>query len=320
MSLEVIMGLTNYPNGIFATPNVGGEDFAGWFGTDVFYVDGDDGNDDNDGSMSHPFKTIQNGINSASSQDTIYIRVKAPDADASEPGTYVEDLSIPYGKHGLKLIGASQNYGVWGGPKIKNASATDLLDIKASNVHIANLQFNCTRNSGTLGIHLDGNSGYTTAAGSVGTVIQNCMFKNSSASYGAINITGGYGSVIRDCSFYNAVRGVWISSGTLPCNNHRIINCDFLSNNGAAIAEHIVIAAGLHVDWTIRDCTFGLATNPIEIGDNTTGVIANCYFNNGSSGMTAASAGDILLGSANDEVGISGCYGGDGTLLDAPGS
>jgi len=301
-------------------PMVGDGDFAGYFGTKVWCVDGDNGGDEQAGTMDKPFATIQHAIDSASSQDTIYIRVLAPDADASEPGTYEEDLSIPYAKHGLKLIGVSPNFGVWGGPKIKNATAAALLTINASNCYIANLQFNCTRNSGTYGIYASGVSGYATLAGSVGLVVQNCMFKNSSGTYGAIYLYGGYGAVVRDCVFYNAVAGVFISSNVLPSNQHRVINCDFTTNNGVSIASHIYVL-GYARDIVIRDSTFGLSTNPINIvSDGITGIIANCYFNNGSSAMTAASAGDIIIPAANDEVGVSGCYGGDGTLLDAPGN
>jgi len=303
--------ITNFPDGIMATPSVGGNsDFAGWFGTDVWFVDGDNGNDSNVGSSTEPFATIQAGINAASAQDTVYIRVLAPDADASEPGTYEEDLTIAYAKHGLKLIGVSPQYGVWGGPKIKNATAAALLTVNASNVHIANLQFNCTRNSGTYGIYLAGVAGYATLAGSVGCVIQNCMFKNSSASYGAINIVGGYGSVIRDCNFYNAVRGVWMSSSSLPSNDHRIINCDFTDNNGAAIAEHIVTASGSHVSWVIRDCTFGEATNFIEVGANNSGIIANCHFEDLTATL-ANSTGGIKI-PVGTEVAVTGCSGGVG--------
>ena len=314
------MGLTNFPNGIMATPNLGGNDFAGWFDSNVYFVDGDNGSDDNNGSMETPVATIQAGIDLAGPQDTVYIRTLAPDADASEPGTYEEDLTIPYANHGMKLIGVSPQFGSWGGPKIKNATATALLTVNASNVHIANLQFNCTRNSGTYGIYLSGVTGYATLAGSVGAVIQNCMIKNSSATYGGIHVYGGYGVVVRDCVFYNGVRGVWLASTALPSNQHRVINCDFTTNNGAAIANHVYIH-GFVRDFVVRDSTFGLSTNPINVvSDGATGIIANCYFNNGSTAMTAASAGDIIIVAANDEVGVSGCWGGDGTALDSTGN
>ena len=317
--------MTTFGDGLyqFGGVPVDTPDYAGWFGTNTYFVDGDNGSDDNDGKMGTPFVTIQAGIDAAGPQDTVYIRGLAPDADASEPGTYEEDLTIPYANHGMKLIGVSSNYGVWGGPKIKNATAVAMLTVNASNVLIKNLQFNCTRNSGTYGIYLSGVSGYATEAGSVGAVIQNCMIKNASATYGGIYVDGGYGTVVRDCVFYNAVRGVWLASGGeggLPSNQHRIINCDFTTNNGASIANHVYIW-GFVRDFVVRDCTFGLSTNPINCtSDGSTGIIFNCGFNNGDTTMTAASAGDIIIVADNDEIGVSACWAGDGTPIATSGS
>ena len=285
-------------------------DFAGWFGTNTWYVDGDNGGDEQAGTMDKPFATIQHAIDSAGSQDTIYIRTLAPDADASEPGTYVEDLTIAYAKHGLKLIGVSSNFGVWGGPKIKNATATALLTVNASNVHVRNLQFNCTRNSGTYGVYLAGVSGYATLAGSVGFVMQNCMLKNSSTTYGGVNIIGGYGSVIRDCVFYAAENAVWMSSGTLGSNQHRIINCDFVDNNGTALTTHITTHSGSHRGWVIRDCTFGGASPFILVGANNTGLISNCHFQDLTATL-ANSTGGIDIPVAT-EVAVTDCSGGVG--------
>jgi len=304
------MGLTNFPNGIMATPNLGGNDFAGWFDSNVYFVDGDNGSDDNNGSMETPVATIQAGIDLAGPQDTVYIRTLAPDADASEPGTYEEDLTIPYANHGMKLIGVSPQFGSWGGPKIKNATAVALLTVNASNVHIANLQFNCTRNSGTYGIYLSGISGYATLAGSVGFVMKNCMLKNSSTTYGGVNIIGGYGSVIRDCVFYAAENAVWMSSGTLGSNQHRVINCDFVDNNGTALTTHITTHSGSHRGWVIRDCTFGGAAPFILVGANNTGLIANCHFQDLTATL-ANSTGGITI-PVGTEVAVTGCSGGVG--------
>ena len=308
------MGLTKFPNGILATPNLGGSEFAGMFGTKVWFVDGDNGLDGNSGlSPTLALKTIQKGIDLAGAGDTVYIAVLDPDADASEPGTYVEDLEIPYAKHGLKLIGATPQLGSWGGPKIKNATATALLDVYASNVHIENLQFNCTRNSGTYGIQLRGIAGYATEAGSVGFNILNCMIKNSGTTYGGINIEGGYGGVISDCNFYAAVKGVYFSSTTLPGNQHLIQRCNFTDNNGAAVASHIHFAAGTQYSFVIRECTFGEATNFIVVAGNASGVISACHFEDLTATL-ANSTGGITI-PIGQEVAVTGCFGGVGLAV-----
>jgi len=315
--------LTNFPNGILATPNLGGGDFAGWFNTGVWFVDGDNGSDGNNGSHDAPFKTIQKGIDMASSQDTVYIRALAPDADASEPGTYVEDLTIAYAKHGLKLIGVgpSGKVGIpFFGPKIKNATATALLTVNASGVRIEGLQFNCTRNSGTYGIRLTGVAGYATLAGSVGATIANCYLKNGSATYGAISVYGGYATTISHCTFGlgDDALGINLDCNTLPNNSHTIEYCNFKSNNGASVALHLSLENSKDVN--VNACNFDQATKFITVVDGCTGMISNCTFNDGSTAVTAASAAKVEIPADCDEVGVAGCYGGDGTLVAATGS
>ena len=316
------MALTKFPNGILATPSIGGSDFAGWFGTNVFFVDGDNGNDSNVGSSAEPFATIQAGIDAAGAQDTVYIRTLAPDADASEPGTYEEDLTIAYAKHGLKLIGVTANgaLGSFGGPKIKNATAVALLTVNASDVHIENLQFNCTRNSGTYGIRLQGVAGYATLAGSVGAHIVNCYIKNASSTYGGISVYGGYHTLISRCTFGlgDDALGINLDCNSLPNNSHTIEYCNFKSNNGASVALHMSLENSK--DFNVDHCNFDQATKFITVVDGATGMISNCTFNSGSTAVTADSTGKVEIPAACDEVGVAGCYGGDGTLVDAAGS
>ena len=294
------------------------------FGTDWF-VDGDAGSDGFGGkSPDTAFATIQAGIDAAGSQDTVYIAALAPDADASEPGTYEEDLTIAYAKHGLRLIGAGPNNGVgtpFFGPKIKNATATALLTVNASGVYIDGLQFNCTRNSGTYGILLSGISGYATLAGSVGATITNCYFKNASATYGAISMEGGYATTISRCTFGLGTNclAVNFTNVAVPSNTHTIEYCNFKSNNGASVTNHIAVSASTE-DFNIDHCNFDQATTFITVVDGASGMISNCTFNDGSTAVTATSSGKVEIPSALDEVGVAGCYGGDGTLVDATGS
>ena len=288
-----------------------------------YYVNGDSGRDVGVGDINDPFVTIQKAINTAGSQDTIYIRAKAPDADASEPGTYVEDLTIPYAKHGLKLIGIGPSgSGIpFFGPKIKNATATALLTVNASGVHIEGLQFNCTRNSGTYGILLSGHVGYTTLAGSVGATITNCYFKNASATYGAISIEGGYATTISRCTFSLGTNylGIKFTNAAVPSNGHTVEYCNFKDNNGASVTLYMSISASTE-DFNIDHCNFGQATKFITVVDGASGMISNCTFNDGSTAVKASNGEKVDIPTACDEVGVAGCYGGDGTLVDADGA
>lgn len=293
----------------------GEDDFA-----TVRYVDGNNGSDNNNGlDPEHAFKTIQAAINASSARDTVYIRTIAPDADASEPGTYVEDLTIAYSKWGLRLIGMSGtgNLQPFGGPKIKNATATALLTVNAPYVQIKGLQFNCTRNSGTYGIYLTADTtGYTTKAGSVGALIEDCYIKNASSTLGGINVEGGYCTLIRRCTFHlgtNALGVLW-NSNTTPSNGHTIEYCNFKSNNNAVVALHLKVY-GAALDFNIDHCNFDQATKFITMIDGCSGVISNSTFNDGSTTTAANSTGKIEIPAALDEVGVVGCYGGGNALI-----
>jgi len=306
------MSLTKFPYGIQAAPIVGGSDFAGYFDTKVWWVDGTYGSDDNSGANpTSAFKTIQKGITSAGSQDTVYIRTLAPDAtDLSEPGTYEEDLTIPVAKHGLKLIGVggTQTLQPFGGPKIKNATAVALLTVNASNVLIKGLQFNCTRNSGLQGILLKTSSDYTTAGGCIGTQIVDCYFKNASASYAAIEIEAGYACLVSRCTFQFSEKSIYLSSNTQPSNGHTIEYCNFKGNNGAAIAEHITVRAGGHEDISIDHCNFDAATSFLSCGGGNSGLISNCTFAD-TAATLANSTGKVAVPAAQT-VKVTGCWGG----------
>jgi len=317
------MSLTNFPNGILATPNLGGGDYAGLFDSKVYFVDGDNGNDAGQGTNEDPFKTIQAAITYADTMDTIYIRPLAPDADASEPGTYEEDLTIAYAKHGLRLIGVGPSgSGIpFFGPKIKNATATALLTVNASGVHIEGLQFNCTRNGGTYGVLLNGEVGYDVQAGSVGTTITNCYFKNGSATYGCISIEGGYASTISRCTFSQGTNALAINftNAIVPSNTHTVEYCNFKSNNGASVTLHMAISASTE-DFNVDHCNFDQATDFITVADGASGMISNCTFNDGSTTVAADSTGKVEIPAGCDEVGVAACWGGDGTAVAASGS
>ena len=292
----------------------------------VWFVDGDDGNDGSAGDSDEvAFKTIQAGIDAASARDTIYIKAMAPNTDASDPGEYVEDLSIPYAKYGLRLVGVGSGSSKmpYDGPKIKNATATTLLEVLAPGVHIEGLQFNCTRNSGTYGIYFDGGTegnAYTVKAGSVGFKLINCMIKNGDDAYG-VTVKGGYGGMISNCTFQFCTHGINLAGNILPHNGHTIEYCNFKSINNAAITVHISIPAGSSQDWNIDHCNFQVATKFITIGaTGVSGVISNCCFADGSSTVVANSTGKIEIPAANDAIGVCGCYDGAGALIVAAGA
>jgi len=306
---------------ITSEDTVGIGSFDGMFETNVWYVDGDNGSDDDQGGFSTPYAKIQTAIDAAGALDTIYIKALAPTGDVSDPNQYEEDLTIAFAKHGLKMIGVgSGGAGLpFFGPKIKNATATALLTVNASGVHIEGLQFNCSQNSGTYGVYLTGVTGYATLAGSVGATVKNCYIKNASATYGGISVYGGYASVIHGCTFGLGTDclAINLDCDTLPNNSHTIEYCNFKSNNGASVALHASLENSK--DFNLDHCNFDQATKFITVVDGATGMISNSTFNSGSTAVVANSTGKIEIPAACDEVGVAGCWGGDGTAVDASG-
>jgi hypothetical protein len=281
----------------------------------AYYVDGTTGADTNDGATWYTaFSTIQAGINAAGAQDTVFIRTLEPDTDASDPGQYAENLTIAYAKHGLRLIGvgSSNSKFPYAGPKIKNASAAALLTVNASGVRLENLQFNCTRSSGTYGILLQGEAGYAALAGSVGFSIVNCCIKNGGPTYGGVYIVGGYGGLISHCTFYGNDIGVQIQDNILPSSGHTIEYCNFKGINDAGptttIAAHIIVRAGGHHDISIDHCNFSKATAFITCGSGNTGLISNCTFAD-TSATLANSSGKVTVPAAQTVL-VTGCWGG----------
>ncbi len=285
---------------------------------DAYYVDGAVSSSGNGLSWGSAFKTIQEAINAAPAGSKIYIKALGYQADASDPEQYAEDLTIPYAKNDLQLIGVNSS-GTrlpYCGPKIKNATATTLLDIKAPGIHLENLQFNCTREGDAYGIRLQGVAGYATLAGSVGFTMKNCMIKNGSDTYYGLFIEGGYGGIIEDCTFQYCLKGIRLNGGSLPQNGWTIKNCDFKTINDAAISLHIQALAGSCHDFTIENCTFCKATKFLEFGaSGVSGIIHNCGFNDESTATVANSTGKIEIPAANDSIGLVGCYGGDNALI-----
>ena len=110
-------------------------------GRGIWHVDGNIGASGDGTHWATAFQTITEGIAAASAGDIIYIKALGYQADASDPEQYAEDLIIPYTKHDLQLIGVNSS-GTrlpYCGPKIKNATATTLLDILAAGVHLENV-------------------------------------------------------------------------------------------------------------------------------------------------------------------------------------
>lgn len=99
----------------------GARDVPFGLGAKTLYVDGDNGNDHNDGlSWKTAFKTIQHAIDEADSWTNIYVR----------DGTYVESVEVSASKKGISIFGESST-----GTIIQAADVSPALDVKGEKFH-----------------------------------------------------------------------------------------------------------------------------------------------------------------------------------------
>jgi hypothetical protein len=171
LSSEVLSGLNDFAN--------------------VFYVDGNNGSDSNNGTRPDlAFATIQAAITAASSDDTIYVRAKSMAATDTDPNSYTENLVIPAGKSRLRILGLGHGPVQGGVPQVKVGTTTTqaLLTVRSPGVLIAGLGFNGAGATGG-GILLDDDGGATKTA--FGTSILDCHFKNCVGTTATNAATGG---------------------------------------------------------------------------------------------------------------------------------
>ena len=311
----------------------GGDDF-----TKVLYVDGANGSDANNGTTpTAAFATIQAAVTAANAYDTIFIRPYIPTAaqNQGQPQNYVENITIPVTKTGLKLIGMPYLNDPYFGPKIKPTNtAANVITVNASSVTLENL---CIMNQplNTAGVFLSWMGTYYNQnptvdashllyAGSCGANIRNCEFREGSATGPSISIRGGYQSTIENCTFVSIAttgQSIQLGDDISPSRGHKILNCNFLEPNGALAPNYIKVGSGSTHDFLIRDCTFQRATQFIDLMDGCTGLIANCFFADvGTTATAADSTGKITIPAGLDEVAVIGCYGGNAAIVASSGS
>ena len=317
------MSLTRLPNGLYATPLVGanpmdyfqGTSFAnptiqplGGPGGNIFFVDGDNGADGNNGlSPMTPKKTIGAALLVSAAGAVIYIKARNIAAGGTDPVNYAETITIGPKQAGTKLIGIGSGVRQAAQPQIKKGSgSTPLLTIQAPGCLIQGITFNGISATGG-GIKLVDDGSTMTAEG---TIIDSCEFKNCVGSGatdatkgGAIwTTTGGVWDMhIKNCFFYDNVGGVVVAgaSNTQP-NDWTIENCLFTQSAAGKVDCDIITHSGDPIfSINIIHCVFGVfpsgntANTYIDLIATTTGVMADCFF--GCTGKTFGAAANVII-------------------------
>lgn len=288
---------------------VGGHRFTSPWAT-VRFVDGIDGQDGWGGAKpNRSFATIQAGVTASAEQDIVYVRPLAMVADASDVGKYAEQVTIAFAKHNLSLIGVKhgddQNYGA----KVRYATSGYVMEVYAAAFHLENF---CIQKGGSItgAINLRGISGYATEAGSCGSTIENCMVR-----YGGIQVYGGYNTTIKNVVFMSAAGAVTLTGSAIPTRGHRIIGCDFMANNGAAVATAYLRILGSQMELFIRNCWFDQPTTADEYIYSTgsvDGLIADCSFADDDVTFGTTAADEIRI--ASGTMTVVRCYDNTGLI------
>ena len=293
---------------------LGGSTFSSPWATHYF-VDGSEGSAAFDGTApSRSMSTISLAITAASRGDVIYVREKAGSTtDATDPTAYAENLTIPFAKHNLSIIGAGNN--PWNPfyTQVKANAAGYGLKIQATSFRIENLDFN--KGSATTGmIYFSGDVVTTDMAW--GGVIANCHIRNadSAANAGIKTYAGSY-NTIHNCDFEACHTGINLASGgTYPIRSIRIQDCRFKGANASAVGGANILGAGasnIIYELEILRCYFERVPTGAFIdlaGANKYGIIADCQFGDDdvSAGTSASNINKpttVFLANCTDDSG-----------------
>ena len=280
-----------------------------------WFVDGTDGNDNNDGlSIDEAFATIAAAISAASAYDTIYISPKTITDATGDPTSYEENLTIPFTHIGLSLVGISRGLTQGGLPQLKDGSTTTqhILRVRAPGCLIANLGFNGAGNTGG-GILLDDDASTKAAWG---TTITNCHFKNckgttatNAATGGAINFSSTGNSWqcrFANNRFYKNVGDIVLPGTTNTVPQDIVIENNIFSGPAASVDCNLYLAGGSGINGLIiRDNVF-TATPAIGSGTNATSLALTGCVGIMSGNMFAASTAEggteRTFGASGDEL------------------
>ncbi len=315
------MAGSNHQNGIMSRgvpiTSSGVNNYHGWWDKKIWFVDGDVGSDGNTGKgmkKSQTLKSIGKAISQAGPYDTIYVKPRVPQSDASDPEVYAEELVIPYAKNHLSIIGSVHGHDTFYGPKLKLGTADAVVDVYAPAFILENFTVH-RRSSNTKAIYLRGITGYATMAGSVASHISNCMIRYASTN--GIYVEWGYHSNINNCTFWGGINDVHLNGSGVPQRGMKVINCWFGSANGTVTAGPNIRLQGASTEVEIDGCNFDYLPSGnifIQATGVVDGLIADCDFaqTTGTTNADAAS-GEIQLGSGT--LSLTNCHGGDGALI-----
>jgi hypothetical protein len=298
------MGLTHFPHGIFATPNLGAGRIAGLWTSQIWFVDGRSGADGNPGDEpQNAFKTIAKAVSSCGRDDTIYIR------PLNAGVRYTENVVIPaasnadHTKEGISIIGTGNGRTttrdqscVWKGVVGVNSPA---ITANASYGNFENLSFLSVAAQVGLGysfgllirqnslVFQTGTTGFN-----IGSTITNCNFIQdqylsvpADSIVTAIHFAATDGHTVEGCKFMDCRVGL-ASTGDATGNSCITVQNNLFHGVAASIGAdmYMIDVAGLEIIGNIfghavpsQACGSGALKKYIKVGGTVTGSLANNF-------------------------------------------
>jgi len=310
------MGLTNFPNGItsFGVPVMPGSNGLVAY-RDVYFVDGTNGDDANDGlSLGEAKATVQAALNLVQDEDTIIVMRGSYD-EALTTGQLIGTAAMVAGRgRYCNLVGAAPTQWAYDSPQLYNVSgATATLRMRSPGWRVSG--FRLVGDSGSpLILQLNLNQAAATASTdwSPGTTIDNCVFYGAVANCNGIDFVGAP----PNCRILNNIFELFPSTGTAMLS----------SSSGIAQANRTVIAGNIFQDNTnnidlnprgfwasffISNYFMAGKTNTLTVGLDNTGGNSCCVTKNFLGGseygaaMYIAGTGDNWAGNITTDDGAT---------------
>jgi len=277
----------------FGGAPVSEQNFAGWWGNDVFFVDFDNGLRGQSGKddMSHPQKDLDQAITDASAGDVIYMRPRTSLYwHGSSPSVITPPTAtnwvVPQPLNHLSIIGTTTGGGLTHGVTLRSYASltTATLMFHAQYCTIENLGFQGIDEQVSEGIVQSRKETIGTHEGYALTV-NRCNFQvYKSSNAGALVFNSGRYNQCLNSTFWHNYVGIWLGNTFNNIHGSQIIGNIFRGATGDIDAD-IVIGDSSHTlihgnifDHAQPAYSSGIRLKYIQCTGTSTGIISNNYF------------------------------------------
>jgi hypothetical protein len=299
------MGLTNFPNGVFATPNLGVDRSTIFASGNIFFVDGDLGGASASQTGLNPSEAVSipsEAVAKAARGGVIYVRPKTTAASAQS--YYLDNITVPITLPNLSILGCGADQDrPYLGPAIKTTVAglaTPVLTVKASAFVTEGMEWTGTSQSGDVSVIYASNDG--TLALSSGLTVRNCTIRNvkghAIGTGGGIHLETPIFCKVQNVLFKDNLASIVFRSTYAAINSLVIERCIF---DGVATGRDVDIFSNADAGYglVIDQCKFndalpnhGVINRFISLAAGIYGIVSNCSFAYGNA------TGDGLLAAA----------------------